>query len=396
MFIIYLAYQYFYSKGLEETVEERRIRWNSLCSDNPNVHYNEGDYVEVKLRTTEDEPQGWWLAKITHRRDEFYFVHYENYDNIYDEIVMEDQIRPVNARGGMEFAKLKRHAIKVPVQVMPWCATPDWIEKFNSVISKTGVYNISFRPEDKEIVIVGESKPVDKATILTTFVIDHQVELGQLELENLKILKSIETKRHKIKGESVEEVLVPKELLGLIIGKSGANLTYVKQEYGVGIHILEHDSEDAKEFTNTDIPEDKALIRIYGKDPEWVTAAKSFMFLQRITYPIEADKIDYVKGYQNTIVNDIKEKSGCVKLFIHDPEKGSNEGLVEAIGNEEALERLQLLMDTHMEYYGTHQDKQNKNRELTKQASKYNTYGEAFYAAKPQGAPDARRRNKKY
>jgi predicted PilT family ATPase len=269
------------------------------------------------------------------------------------------------------------------------------VEKLNSILSKVGVYNISFNAAEKEMVIVGESKPVDKAAILTTFVIDHQVELIGLEQENSKILKSIETKRQKIKGDSVEEVLVPKELLGLIIGKSGANLTYVKKEYGVGIHILENDMEDAKEFTNTDIPEDKALIRIYGKDPEWVKAAKSFMCLQRITYPIEADKIDYVKGYQNTIVNDIKEKSGCIKLFVHDPEKGAFEGFVEAIGNEEALERLQLLMDTHMEFYGTHQDKQNKNRELTKQASKYNSYGEAFYD-KNQSVRGDRRRAKKY
>jgi hypothetical protein len=114
-----------YSQGKVETIEERRIRWNSLCSANPNVEYKEGDYIEVKLRTSEDEPEGWCLAKITHRRDEFYFVHYENYDNIYDEIVMEGQIRPVNARGGLDMEKVKRHAIKVPAQVIGWCSTPD-------------------------------------------------------------------------------------------------------------------------------------------------------------------------------------------------------------------------------------------------------------------------------
>lgn len=386
-----------YSDGLEEAVEERRVRWNAVICDSTDVEFTEDSYVEVRHRTSEDEPLGWCLAKIIHKRGNFYFVHYENYENTYDEIVMGEQIRPVNDKGNLEIEKLKRTAMKIPGQILAWASTDDCVEKLNNVISRVGLYNASFRPEEKEIVLIGEKKPVDRGAILTAFVIDHQKDLASIEMENKKILKNIENKKSKIKSQAVEEVLVPKELLGIIIGKSGANITYVKQEYGVNIHIVEENSENTKDYTDTIIPEDKALIRIYGSNQSWVKEAKSYICISRNTYPIEAKKIDYFKGYKNSILSDMKEKSGCVKIFVHDPEKGSDQGLIEAIGNEESLESLRLLMETHMEYYETYRNKENETRELSRQESKYNNYGEVFYdnGGQRDGNGQGRRRIKR-
>ena len=381
-------------------MEERRVRWNTLTTEPSNIEYSVGDYIEVLHKATEEEPEGWCLAKVIHKRDEFYFVHYENYENIYDEIVLQEQIRPVNARGSPSLEDVRRQAIEAPSTIIDWCGTQDCEEKLNSVISKTGVYNASYRPIENQFVVIGERKPVEKAAILVSFIIDHQCELIQLENENIKMSKNIENKRQKIKSDSVEEVLVPKELLGLIIGKGGANLSFVKQEYGVGIHIIETNDEESKEFTETQIPEDKALIRIYGKDAKWVKMAKSYIYLQRTSIPIEAAKIDYLKGYQNQIINDIKEKSGCVKVFVHDPEKNGTEGLIEVIGNDDAIDSLKLLLEQHLSYFGAYQEKEDTNRELSKQMNKINSnYGDAFYANegyKNQGATNQRRRNKKY
>lgn len=305
---------------------------------------------------------------------------------------MEDQIRPVNDRGTLEIGELKRASMKVPGAILSWASTEDAVQKFNNVIERTGIYGAAFRPAEKEIVAIGEKKPVDRATILLSFIIDHQKDLSQIEQENRKIMKNIETKKSKIKSEAVEEVLVPKELLGIIIGKSGANLTYIKQEYGVSIHIVESE-DDSRDYTDTEIPEDKALIRIYGNNKSWVKEAKAYICLSRNTYPIEANKIEYFRGYKNSIINDMKEKSGCVKVFIHEPEKGSKEGLMEAIGNEESLEALRLLMETHLEYFETYRNKENETRELSKQESKYNTYGDVFYDNSHKG--DGRRRGKR-
>mmetsp|Transcript_17278 Transcript_17278/g.19313 ORF Transcript_17278/g.19313 Transcript_17278/m.19313 type:complete len:248 (+) Transcript_17278:470-1213(+) len=227
--------------------------------------------------------------------------------------------------------------------------------------------------------MIGEKKPVDRAHTLTKFIIDHQIEIRELDNENNKLLKNIESRRNKVRGELVEEVLVPRDLLGIIIGKAGANIAFVKQEYGVGIHILECDTEDYKEYTDIEIPEDKALLRIYGNEKEWVLEAKNYIQFKKVSYPIEEEKIEYVKGYQNSIINDIKEKSGCVKIFVRDPIQGTHQGTIEAIGNEEALVKLNIILDTHMEYYDTHQDKIGQQRVLSKQQSKYNSYGDVFH-----------------
>jgi len=304
---------------------------------------------------------------------------------------MEEQIRPVNARGNVELDTLKRSGIKVPSSVLPWASTCDCVVKMDDVISRTGIYNATFRPEEKELVLIGEKKGVDKAGILVSFIIDHQKDLAQIEHENKKMVKNIESKKSKIKGESVEEVLVPKELLGIIIGKAGANIAFVKQKYGVNIHIIEGEDEDVNEYTNTEIPEDKALIRLFGNEKSWVKEAKSYICLSKNSYPIEGKKVDYFKGYQNAIVNDMKEKSGCVRVFVHDPVKGSSQGVIEAIGNEESLENLRLLMETHMSYYDTYQEKETERVELSKQEGKYNSYGEVFYHSDTHNQPNRRR-----
>lgn len=101
------------------------MRWNTLNTENNEIEYNVGDYIEVLHKTAEDEPEGWCLAKIIHRRDEFYFVHYENYENIFDEIVMHEQVRPVNARGGPNIDEIDRRATEVPPSIIEWCTTPD-------------------------------------------------------------------------------------------------------------------------------------------------------------------------------------------------------------------------------------------------------------------------------
>ena len=43
-------------------------------------------------------------------------MHYENYDNVYDEIVLINQIRPVNAREGPKLEETERIAKQIPNQ----------------------------------------------------------------------------------------------------------------------------------------------------------------------------------------------------------------------------------------------------------------------------------------
>lgn len=370
-----------YSKNQEELVEESRIHFSGDQQPVSDIEYKEGDYIEVKLSQGENEPYGWCLAKIITKRDQFCFVHYENYDTIYDEIVLVEQIRPVNTRGGPKLDETEKIATSVPLSIQEWWTTMDAVEKFNNITNKSKVYNVSYRPKDNKIVIVGTHKEVNKASILLNFIIDHQWELVELENENQKMSKNLESKKQKVmKSDSLEEVLVPKDLLGLIIGKGGANIAYVKQEFQVGIHILEHEDEDHKDYTETHIPEDQALIRIYGKDPKWVKLAKKEIHLIRTFVPIPADKVEYVKGYQNAIINDMKEKSRCIKLFVQDPEnKSSKESFIEVIGNEEATDNFKMLLETHLGYYDTYKEKEAESAELNKQFTKYNTnYGEGY------------------
>lgn len=233
---------------------------------------------------------------------------------------------------------------------------------------------------------------------MVSFIIAHQTDLAQIDSENLRLNKNLEAKRQKAKNDAVEEILVDKDFIGMIIGKGGSNISYIKQEFGVGVQIIENREDENKE-SEQEIPQDKALIRIYGKDAKGVNKAKREIFIQRVNIPIEASKIEYVKGYQNSAINDIREKSKCFKVFLHDPEKNSKDGILEVIGNEDSIENLKSLLDTHMSYYKTYQEKDNTARELDKKLNKINSnYVDATDEGEGQTKkPQAnRKRNKKY
>lgn len=387
------------SNGQEETVEENQVRW--LADEDQSIdldQFQEGDFVEVRHRNSDEEPEGWCKAKIISKDGRFLYVHYESYENVYDEIVLVDDIRQINDIGGPLLADIHKETIEIPPSVIEWCSTQDWLEKLDHVFNKTNLLNISYRPDQNQIVVIGRQKPVNKAKILASFIIAHQTDLAQLDNDNQRLNRTLEAKRQKAKNEAVEEVLVDKDFIGLIIGKGGSNISYIKQEYGVGIQIVE-DREDETKDSEQQIPRDKTLVRIYGKDAKSVNLAKREVFIKRVNIPIEASKIEYVKGYQNTAINDMREKSKCFKVFLYDPEKNSKDGILEVIGNEDSIDSLKSLLDTHMSFFNTYQEKDNTARELDSKMNKLNSnYPDATNEGESQGKKTQgnRKRNKKY
>ena len=293
---------------------------------------------------------------------------------------MESQIRPVNARGNVEIESIQRDTVQVPNSVIPWCMSNDWDQKLDKIISKTDIYNASFRSKEKVIVLVGKEKAVKKANSLMSFVMDHQKDISLIDAENMKLQKKITDTQNKIKAESVEEVLIDKDLVGIIIGKSGATISSINQEFGVNVQIHSADDQDLYDFTDTEIPEDKALVRVIGNNRKWMKEAIDYINIRKGEFKIPKDKIEYVKGSQMVILNDLKNKSGCFRIFVHEARQGEDYGRLEAIGNEEALDQLKLLYEQHLEYYSTYQEKEEKGRELSKKQSKYNNYGDSFYS----------------
>ncbi|EDO35217.1 predicted protein [Nematostella vectensis] len=58
-------------------------------------------YVWVYTRADDNEPCGWWLAKIIHKKGEFFVIQYSGWDATFNEIVPRERIRPPNTNGSI-------------------------------------------------------------------------------------------------------------------------------------------------------------------------------------------------------------------------------------------------------------------------------------------------------